>query len=247
MVNMRAIPAARLFATTTKKVPLAFKLQSQLHLPEYLKENYWWAYLHPKGLHIFERQWIVNLILWGNFTRLRDLALAELASSTPKSALQVACVYGNFTEKLAQNLPNTKIDVVDVAPIQLENLSKKVADFRNVSIHHQDSAHLQFPDNSYDSVIVFFLLHEQPLEVRLHTIKEAVRVAKPGAKVVFVDYHNPTKLNPLRYVMIPILTQLEPFAMDMWRTTIESWLPRVSSVSKETYFGGLYQKVVCTK
>lgn len=246
MVNMRAILPARFFATT-KKMPLSFKLRTQLRLPEYLKENYWWAYLHPKGLNVFERQWIVNMILWGNFTRLRDCALEEFTQTAPKSALQVACVYGNFTEKLAQQLPTAKIDVVDVAPIQLENLSKKVADFRNVSIHHQDSADLQFADNTYDSVIVFFLLHEQPLEVRQKTIKEAIRVAKPGGKVVFVDYHNPSKVNPLRYVMIPVLAQLEPFAMDMWTHKLEAWLPKVSHVHKETYFGGLYQKVVCTK
>lgn len=244
---MRALLSARTFTSTAKKSPLSFKLQSQLRLPAYLQDNYWWAYLHPKGLHVFERQWLVNLILWGNFTRLRDCALAEFAHEKPGSTLQVACVYGNFTEKLAELMPRTQIDVVDIAPIQLENLSKKVADYKNVAIHHQDSTKLQFKDNSYDSVIVFFLLHEQPSDVRKATIQEAIRVAKPGAKIVFVDYHNPSSLNPLRYVMIPILTSLEPFAMDMWRNRLEDWLPRVTKVTKETYFGGLYQKVVCTK
>ena len=47
-------------------------------IPQYLETTYWWAYLHPNAVRIFEREWLVNLILWGNFKRLRDLALADL-------------------------------------------------------------------------------------------------------------------------------------------------------------------------
>jgi len=44
-------------------------------VPSYLQETYWWAYIHPNAVSFFERQWPVNLILWGNFARLRDAAL----------------------------------------------------------------------------------------------------------------------------------------------------------------------------
>jgi hypothetical protein len=49
--------------------------------------------------------------------------------------------------------------------------------------------------------------------------------------------------------MVPILTTLEPFAMDMWRQEITDWLPTTldpAQVEKQTFFGGLYQKVVVT-
>lgn len=223
-----------------------FALRPDLPLPKYLEDNYWWAYLHPQGLHIFEREWLVNLILWGNFSSLRDVALQEFQSG-PQKVLQVACVYGNFTQKLAQQLPEAQIDVVDVAPIQLENLAKKVANYSNVSLHHRSSADLKFPTATYDSVILFFLLHEMPQDVRLATISEALRVVKPGGKVVFVDYHKPVALSPFRYLMVPILSTLEPFALDLWRHKLEDWLPPKTHSSKETFFGGLYQKVVCTK
>jgi hypothetical protein len=32
-------------------------------VPDYLTEHYWWAYIHPKAVRFFERQWLVNLIL----------------------------------------------------------------------------------------------------------------------------------------------------------------------------------------
>ncbi|MBP6242855.1 MAG: hypothetical protein KA377_01615, partial [Chromatiaceae bacterium] len=44
-------------------------------IPDYLQRVYWWAYLHPRAVFLFEREWLVNLILWGNYQRLCDEAL----------------------------------------------------------------------------------------------------------------------------------------------------------------------------
>jgi ubiquinone/menaquinone biosynthesis C-methylase UbiE len=220
-------------------------------IPDYLHNTYWWAYLHPRAVHIFERQWLVNLILWGNFAKLRDAALQEMGEVINGRVLQVACVYGDFTEHLVRRLgPQGSLDVIDVAPIQIKNLQSKLSNPQHVNALLQDSNNLQFEDGSHDSVVVFFLLHEQPADVRRKTISEALRVTKPGGKLVFVDYHKPVGSSPFRYLMVPVLTTLEPFAMDMWNGEIVDWLPsgvKVSKVEKETYFGGLYQKVVITR
>jgi len=220
-------------------------------IPEYLEKTYWWAYVHPNAVRVFERQWLVNLILWGNFAKLRDAALQEMGEVIHGKVLQVACVYGNFTEHVVKRLgPQAHLDVVDVAPVQIDNLHAKLKDARQVTVQRQDSTDLQFEDASRDAVVVFFLLHEQPVEVRHKTIAEALRVTKPGGKLIFVDYHRPVAASPFRYIMVPILTTLEPFAMDMWRGEIADWLPaglQVAKVEKQTYFGGLYQKVVITR
>lgn len=243
-------PANTLIEDTTS-LEESSRTPSHVPLPVYLQQTYWWAYLHPASVRIFERQWLVNLILWGNFAALRDTALKELEPFSNGNVLQVACVYGDFTERLTQRLgPNGQLDVVDVAPVQLENLKAKLDnDAPRIGLYHQDSTNLRFADASYDCVVVFFLLHEQPENVRIRTIAQALRVVKPGGKVIFVDYHRPDWLNPFRYIMIPILTSLEPFAMDLWRQEITAWLPdgmRDATIDKETFFGGLYQKVVVT-
>jgi len=122
--------------------------------------------------------------------------------------------------------------------------------YANVSLHLQDSTNLDFKDGAFDNVVVFFLLHEQPDAVREKTVKEALRVVRPGGKVVFVDYHRPTLYNPFRYIMIPVLRLLEPFALDLWKREITDWIPKDTppkSVSKKTLFGSLYQKVVVTR
>jgi ubiquinone/menaquinone biosynthesis C-methylase UbiE len=226
-------------------------LKAPVVIPKYLEQTYWWAYIHPKAVHFFERQWLVNLILWGNYARLRDAAFQEMPAPISGKVLQVACVYGDFTGMLAQQLgPQGSVDVADVAPVQLDNLTRKINAHPRVALHHHDSRDLGFADASYDYVLLFFLLHEQPESVRAGTIAEALRVVKPGGKVIFVDYHGPRRINPFRYVMMPILKWLEPFAMDLWRREITDWLPadvQPSRVDKRTYFGGLYQKVVITR
>lgn len=228
----------------------ALQLARPQPIPSYLQETYWWAYVHPNAVSFFERQWLVNLILWGNFTRLRDAALAELGREISGRTLQVACVYGNFSEHLAARVaPGGMLDVVDVLPIQLRNLRGKLPPSAPVTLHQRDSTALGFADASYDQAILFFLLHEQPAPARRQTLREAVRVVKPGGKLVLVDYHLPRRLHPLRYLFRPVLRVLEPFALDLWRHDIAQWLPATvdpAQVRKETYYGGLYQKLVIT-
>ena len=217
-------------------------------IPDYLQETYWWAYLHPKALKFFEREWMVNLILWGNMDRLTQAVIGDLEVGPGSKVLQVACVYGDFSNKLARHLEksDSRLEIVDVAQIQIDNVREKLSANGNVGLHHQDSTAMSFPDASYEETVVFFLLHEQPEEARRRTIAEAVRVTKPGGRVVFVDYHGPKKSNPMRYVMKPILSWLEPFAMDLWREELTAFMPDSVDpvqIDSKFYFGGLYQKV----
>lgn len=217
-------------------------------IPDYLQRVYWWAYLHPRGVRLFERQWLVNLILWGNFRRLRDLALAELGAPIEQRLLQLACVYGDFSQRIAARLGRQgTLDIIDVAPIQLANLRNKLAPDARIAVHQQDASALHFADASFDATLLFFLLHEQPAAVRRATLAEAMRVTRPGGRIVIVDYHRPRRRNPLRYLMRLVLHWLEPFALDLWQHEIASYLPQSqapSALRKDTYFGGLYQKIV---
>jgi ubiquinone/menaquinone biosynthesis C-methylase UbiE len=214
----------------------------------YLQATYWWAYIHPRGVRIFERQWLVNLILWGNYNRLCDAVLQDFGSRLEGLTLQIACAYGNLTPRLEQNLrAHDSLEVIDILPIQLENLAGKLASDSRVKLHCMDSTALKFHDQHFDHALLFFLLHEQPLEVRKKTLAEAVRVLRPGGTMTIVDYAKPAWFNPLRYLMTPILSVLEPYALDLWKNDVINWLPahsNISIVSRQRFCGGLYQYLI---
>jgi len=217
-------------------------------VPGYLREAYWWAYVHPSSVRLFERQWLVNLILWGNFARLRDAALVALGAPLEGRTLQIACVYGDLTQRLAQRVaPGGKLDVVDVLAVQLDNLARKLPPHAAVGLIHGDSTRLDIASGSYDRALLFFLLHEQPEQARRATLAEALRVVKPGGRLAIIDYHRPRRSNPLYWPMVAILRTLEPFALDLWRHELAEWLPRrVARLDQATMFGGLYQIVRIT-
>lgn len=220
-------------------------------VPSYLQTFYWWAYIHPRAVKFFERHWLVNLILFGNYRQLCDAALAELGEALAGATLQVACVYGDLSTRLARvaSAAGGTLDVVDVLPIQLQNLRKKLGTGEPARLLTMDSAQLKLPDCSYDRALLFFLLHEQPADVRRQTLCEVFRVVKPGGRIVIVDYARPRWWHPLRYLLRAVLATLEPFALDLWRDDIANWVPApcMSQSKSKSFFGGLYKMTTFTR
>ena len=217
--------------------------------PDYLETVYWWAYVHPTAIRVFERQWLVNAILFGNYARLRDAALNALGQRLPGLTLQVACAYGDFTDRLGRRVRagEGRLDVVDVVPAQIRNLRDKLSAEVPARLLLMDSAALDLPDASYDRAVLFFLLHEQPEAWRRRTLAEALRVVRPGGRIVILDYARPRWWHPLRYLLRPVLARLEPFALDVWRDEIATFLPPSAAfraLRRRTVFGGLYQEIV---
>src|SRR5262249_15607365 len=170
----------------------------------------------------------------------------------PGRTLQVACVYGDLTCRLSNQAARGggAIDIIDVLPIQLQNLRAKLSPDAPVRLLTMDAADLKMPDATYDRALIFFLLHEQPSGYRERTVGEVLRVVKPGGKVLIVDYAMPRWWHPLRYLWRPLLAMLEPFALDLWRQDVAAWLPALRAdvrVERQSFFGGLYQKISVTR
>jgi ubiquinone/menaquinone biosynthesis C-methylase UbiE len=220
-------------------------------IPDYLQQNYDWAYIKPSAVRLFERAWLINLILWGNYRRLGDVALAALGAELPGKTLQIACVYGDLSLRIAARVPRDgQFEVIDVLPVQLANLRRKLPKGTLVRMSQQDSTALSFADASQDRALLFFLMHEQPAAARQRSIAEALRVVKPGGKIVFIDFAKPHWWHPLRYLWLPVLQQLEPFAHDLWSGGPETWLPAsplIARMERTAYFGGMYQRIVLTR
>ena len=224
-------------------------------IPDYLKSVYWWAYEHPNAVKFFEREWLVNLILFGHYKSLCRQVLSafedQLSRLISGDILQLACVYGELTPILQKRLStDASLSVLDALPIQLKNLDSKLLPVPKVNLILGNSASLDMADESFDKTLMFFLLHEQPREVRMATLTECLRVTRAGGRIVVVDYHKPVNWHPLGPLIRQVFRKLEPFAQDLCemdlRSQIENFHP-VSAIHHSTYFGGLYQVLVIDK
>ena len=220
-------------------------------IPQYLEKYYWWAYARPWAAKLFDHQFMVNAILLGNYNRLRDEAVKELGEDFSGRTLQVGCCYGNLTPYLARRAARSggTVDVIDILQMQLKNLGKKVRPGEPVSASLMDAAALDMPDATYDRVVIFLLLHEEPQSSRERSLHEALRVLKPGGKLVVIDYANPVWWHPARFSTIPVYSRLKPYAVDVWNNGLTGVLPEMSGNGwqKKSYFGGLFQKLVMVK
>ncbi len=220
--------------------------------PGYLSRHYWWAYIHPWAVKFWDHLPIVNMILLGNYSRLRDAALREFDGLHNANVLQVAAVYGNLSPGVADRVISGggHYDIVDVLPIQLENVRRKLVSIRGIRLLNQNSEKLNLADASYDKVMLFFLLHEQPEAAKARTLAEAFRVVKPGGKIIIVDFAKPYRWNPFRYLWRVFLAIFEPFALAMWWNDVANMIPgyaRYWPMRRELFFGGLFQKVVISR
>jgi SAM-dependent methyltransferase len=216
-------------------------------VPSYLRDVYSWAYLTPRLAGWLDRQVVVQAILWGNAQRLIGDVLAEVKPG--ERVFQPAAVYGDFSRQLATRIGvNGRLDVRDIAPLQVSLTRSKLADLPQAHVARGDAAE---PDAArVDVVTCFFLLHEVPDAVKTQITRAMLELVKPGGRAVFVDYHRPHRFHPLKPLMRKIFDWLEPFARSMWSSEIRDLAGPIAEEfcwHKRTRFGGMYQIVVAER
>lgn len=215
-------------------------------VPAYLAHTYEWAYLNRDHLRWLDRDLVVSAILWGNAGRLMRAAAAEFEPG--QRVLQAACVYGRFSHLLAHRVgASGTLEIVDVAALQVDHARRKLALRAQVSCRRADLTDAaSVGAQAYDGVCCFFLLHEVPEAERRRIVDNLLAAVRPGGKIVFVDYHRPSRWHPLRPVMALVFRWLEPYAVSLFDATIAARSARAQEYdwTVRTRFGGLYQHVV---
>jgi len=215
-------------------------------LPEYLVRTYWWAYLTPTSLRLLDNPFVLTAILWGNLPRLVRAACDEFQPGA--CVLQAASAYGNLSPELAAQVgPTGRLDVIDIAPLQVAHVQRKLKRYPHARARVADAT--EPVEGIYDGVCCFFLLHEIPDAEKRAAVDALLGAVEPGGKVVFVDYHRAVRWHPLRAPMGLVFRWLEPFAYGLVDREIRSLASKPYDFvwSKETFFGGLYQKVVAVR
>lgn len=191
-------------------------------VPEYLARYYWWAYLWRGGIWFFDHQPVINAILFRQYDNLLKRTLAQVETRQDAKLLQLTCVYGKLTPSLLSYTRN-EVHLCDIATGQLQLARRKTLHFGDrCHLARMNAECLAYRDNSFDQVIVFFLFHELPAEVRHKTYAEIARVVRPGGSVVITEYAGTPGRHWL-YRFVPfrwLLGHLEPFLPGFWREDV---------------------------
>ncbi len=224
--------------------------------PEYLARHYWWAYLWRPAIWFFDHQPIINLILFGQYQRLLNQTLECLDNSPAGRFLQLTCVYGKLTPSLANHLGEQPLYLADVATAQLEASQKRLEPARRSQLLpvRMNAESLAFKDNSFTTILIFFLMHEMPAVARQHTLEETIRVMQPGGRLVITEYSEEPRWHWI-YRLWPLRQQLlywEPFLESFWHEDLTAMLQheatkigkRIRQVESHPVYNGFYRVLV---
>lgn len=215
-------------------------------VPAYMTEVYDWAYVDPSWVRALDRNWVVRVLLFLNDQRLMRAYLDEITEGM--RVWQLAHVYGDLVTRAARKVGGRgAFHLTDVTPIQIEHGTRKLAGMEWTKVIRSDAAVFSGEQGKeYDLICSFFLLHEVPDAKKTEIVDNMLGKLRPGKKIIFVDYHDPKKWQPVRYILKVVNHYLEPFANALWTHEIQHFATRADQFSwrKKTFFGGVYQCVV---
>lgn len=224
-------------------------------LPPYLAGHYRLAYLWPPGVWFFDRMPVINCIVFGQYQNLVDSTLEQLtADRETGETLLIGSAYGDLVPRLAGELEDGSLTVLDVAPIQIERAGHKLTEVglrERVDIRLMDAEVLEFAEDSFDSALMFLLLNEMPPEARHRALVHAIRVLRPGGQLVVTEYgvlgdnHPFHRIAPLRW----LVTRAEPHLDSLWRDDLTRLVSECAAVSDKSaelteatsFFNGFYR------
>ncbi len=220
--------------------------------PEYLVRTYWWAYLSPAGVWFFSHHVIIHLILFGQYRTILSALTARLRSAPSRRMLQLTCAYGELTPALAELTDELHLN--DVATIQLRLARTALSQRdRGAQVARMNAESLAYADDSFDTLVIFFLLHELPPAARQRALQEALRVLKPNGRLLLAEYGVNRRAHPLHrfFPMRWTMERLEPFLHDFWRSDLHGQLKEYATrqnkplqlAGETAVFGGFYRVV----
>ncbi len=231
------------FFITTRASLMLFEYRKQR-----LDSHVYWIYRSPLLIWLLDRQFISSVILLFQYHRLVMLVLAPAcARREGKRILQVSCVFGNFTQKLAASFHKLgEVFIFDIMHSEVRHTDRKLAankDHAGCSFFQGDAAAMPFQDGVFDYVVSFFLFHELPPAMKQKVFAESLRVLKPGGIFVYGEFHKPD--SPLVSTLSGLYFWIfEPYARAIWSWNPSADLdPQEWRVKREKVMGGYFQVV----
>ena len=210
----------------------------------------YWIHKSPFFIRLADRMFVVSSILLLQYSKLVNCVVKRLNPSLQgKRILQISCAFGNVSEKIAESAARqdaAEFVLTDIMQSEVDNAERKLKRFGKLcTFLKQDATNLEFEDQSFDYVVVFFLPHELPFDKKVKLIEETNRVLKPGGKVVFGEFHKP-RLKILEFLGRIYFKIFEPYATEMWDSfdlaeALEEKTDSTYSIKKDTFLFDNFQ------
>ena len=123
------------------------------------------------------------------FDRSRQELIAQANVKADQQILDIGCGTGTFVVLLKRQLPSAKVIGLDPDPKALRRAQEKVARAAvSVQLDRGFSDELPYKNESFDRVFSSFMFHHLDEQVREKTLKEVLRVLKPGGSFHLLDF-----------------------------------------------------------
>ena len=134
-----------------------------------------------------------DFLLHPFLNKIRKKTAKIIIQINPKSVIDICCGTGNQLEYLKNT--DIKLTGIDLSPAML-----KVT--KHIDCYEQDARDIQFPDNSFDLVMIQLALHEKSFDDQKMIIDEASRITRNNGHLLIVDYEiNEKTKSSSRYII----------------------------------------------
>lgn len=156
--------------------------------------------------------------------RFKELLIRQASIKDGDHVLDLGCGTGTLTIWAKGAVPGARVVGIDgdekVLSIGKEKARKTGVD---IEFDHGLSFQLPYPDCIFDLVVSSLFFHHLRKDDKLPTVREVVRVLKPGGRLHVADWGKPS--NPLMRVLFYQVQLLDGF--DNTKDNVEGLLPRL--------------------
>jgi ubiquinone/menaquinone biosynthesis C-methylase UbiE len=170
---------------------------------------------HESYVHALRYDWLTSLydpiVRWTCRESAFKKALVQQAGISPgHKVLDLGSGTGTLTAALKEACPSAEVIGLDGDEKIIEIARSKASERRlDITFVHGISYDLPYPDDHFDRILSSFLFHHLSTEHKMATLREALRVLKPGGELHVADWGKPS--NPLLRTAFLIVQLLDGF------------------------------------
>ncbi len=161
---------------------------------------------------------------------MRGVLAEQIAPHPGTRVLDLGCGTGTFAIMLARANPEIEVVGIDPDPDIVRMAGRKAArSAAGLVLKIAGAEALPFDQGAFDVVVSTLVFHHLPPAVKRAALREALRVLRPGGRVLILDFGRPNGL------VQAVLGYAAAF-LDGWATTAENIAGKIPDLMREAGF-----------